>query len=883
MEKYLLKIKPKHYGVVAFFLTAIAMYLMFAYEEVLSTGRYVILEGDLLQQYIPFIKMFVRDILQGESIWYSWSLSMGMNTSLCYAYYVLSPFNLLFLIFYNVDEAIITAVVLILKTALAALLFQKFAHRVLKCEGIESIVFSVFYAMCSFNVLYNVIIISWMDAIYILPLLCMLIYEFVNEKKWRALLLVYAYLFVTQFYMAYIVGIFSVVFWGIVLVCSDKNTITQYLHKIVSYFAIIGGAIGITAVVWLPSLIFLLSNRQSEFGEVHLRLNILNILGNMFWGQAQGYEGIYPYIYCGIPILFLIPLFFANKEIKKKKKICAVLVFLFLLGSMLIPSLYNFMHAFDEPNQLGFRFAFLWSFVCCVIGCYQCRFFNKKNWRMIIYEIICFIIVYVIVNMLVNNETKTGFLPSYVLLIINILCVLIWGGIYYLIVAERIKKISLSFLILFVTMAEVISNGYVIYRCVGADTLERHYDIYRHSMEQGLEKVQSLDNGTDFYRMRYLNEYVFNSDSWYGYHSISEFNSAINTNLQRTMSKLGFDASSNIIYDVGITPVTKMLFDVRYDIEGVSPYILAIDVPEPKVTINENILNLGYMTDSRILDFEIEGDNVFLNMDETLSTMAGIKINCFDEVIQEEIIIETQNVILDNVDSRIYVLRDVENEEYGYVSYSIPKIERKIAYFQFQGGLSTYASNAPILLGGYENSVYDLGVASASYAKEMTVNADNYEVVMEIRPSDATIAYEQVNISYYNEDELIKAYDILSQNQMVIREYGNTYIDAYVTVPEERTVLFTSIPYDEGWTVYVDGVETQTHAVVGDAFLALELEPGYHDLEFEYEAPGARMGMTISGVSVGLYAGCILIEYMIKRKRKAKEGTIEPDVEDRTE
>ena len=118
---------------------------------------------------------------------------------------------------------------------------------------------------------------------------------------------------------------------------------------------------------------------------------------------------------------------------------------------------------------------------------------------------------------------------------------------------------------------------------------------------------------------------------------------------------------------------------------------------------------------------------------------------------------------------------------------------------------------------------------------------------------------------------------------MVIREYGNTYIDAYVTVPEERTVLFTSIPYDEGWTVYVDGVETQTHAVVGDAFLALELEPGYHDLEFEYAAPGARMGMTVSGVSVGLYVGCILIEYMVKRKRKAKEGTTEPDVEDRTE
>ncbi|MBQ3517092.1 MAG: YfhO family protein [Lachnospiraceae bacterium] len=135
MEKYLSKIQPKHYGLVAFVLTCLSMYMMFSYEEVLSTGRYIIMEGDLFHQYVPFIKMFVRDILQGENLFFSWSLSMGMNTSLCYAYYVLSPFNLLYLILYGVDENIVTAIVIILKSGLAALMFQRFVSKYLKVQG----------------------------------------------------------------------------------------------------------------------------------------------------------------------------------------------------------------------------------------------------------------------------------------------------------------------------------------------------------------------------------------------------------------------------------------------------------------------------------------------------------------------------------------------------------------------------------------------------------------------------------------------------------------------------------------------------------------------------------------------------------------------------
>lgn len=883
MEKYLAKIEQKHYGIVTFFITVTAMYVMLSYEQVLSTGKYVILEGDLLQQYIPFIKMLARDIIQGENIWFSWSLSMGMNTSLCYAYYALSPFNLLYLIFFNVDEAIITAIIIILKTALAAAFFQNFCRKVLNCPGVESIVFSVFYAMCSFNLLYNVMIISWMDALYILPLLCTLLVGLCKEGKWKVLLLTYAYLFVTQFYMAYIVGIFSFLFFCFVLVCIHKKEIKDIFGILVKYVATVLGAIAMTSVVWLPVLLFLQGNKQESFATLVSEVTPLTILGNMYWGQAQGYDGVYPYIYCGIPILFLVPLFFANKNVAKREKVCATLMFLFFLVCMLIPAAYAFIHAFEEPDKLGFRFAFLWSFVCCVIACKQSIDLKKQQKFFVYIETIALIILYIFIFVFRNKEYDSQAILPIFILVANVVWIIIWCMLFFFVASKKVKGMTIAFNILFLTVAEVITNGYSTYLYAGADTVERHYDIYRNSIVQGLEQIENIEDKESFYRVRYLNEYVHNSDAWYGYHSLSDFNSAINTNLQSSMEKLGFYTGTSILYDVGITPVTEMLFGVKYEVEGISPYIMAMDIPAPSVTTNPYALELGYMTEVDILSYSLENKDVFYNMNSLLSVMTGDDINCFEAIQQEKIDVTIENAVLEEYENGIRVIFGNNLDECGYVTYNVPISGNKMAYVQFQRDVSINASNEPLLLNGYENTIYDIGKLSVSYAKEMMVNGDDYEVVIKVRPTDVPITYRQANFCYYNEDELIKAYDILSQNQMVIREYGNTHIDAYVTVPEERTVLFTSIPYDEGWTVYVDGVETQTHAVVGDAFLALELEPGYHDLEFEYEAPGARMGMTVSGVSVGLYAGCILIEYMIKRKRKAKEGTIEPDVEDRTE
>ena len=82
MEKYLKKISPKYYWLVAFVLTAITYTMTFSYMGMLSNGKYIIARSDLKQQYIPFIQYFCS-VLKGEhDYWYSWSAGLGNGTAL---------------------------------------------------------------------------------------------------------------------------------------------------------------------------------------------------------------------------------------------------------------------------------------------------------------------------------------------------------------------------------------------------------------------------------------------------------------------------------------------------------------------------------------------------------------------------------------------------------------------------------------------------------------------------------------------------------------------------------------------------------------------------------------------------------------------------------
>jgi uncharacterized membrane protein YfhO len=109
-----------------------------------------------------------------------------------------------------------------------------------------------------------------------------------------------------------------------------------------------------------------------------------------------------------------------------------------------------------------------------------------------------------------------------------------------------------------------------------------------------------------------------------------------------------------------------------------------------------------------------------------------------------------------------------------------------------------------------------------------------------------------------------------------ITEFEDDYIEGTINVPEGQTLLFTSITFDEGWIVKVDGEEKEL-IKTNDGFIAVEIEEGTHNVTFKYRPKCYVYGSAISIFGLFAFAGAIAYDEFNKYRDKrkwAKENNI---------
>ncbi len=129
----------------------------------------------------------------------------------------------------------------------------------------------------------------------------------------------------------------------------------------------------------------------------------------------------------------------------------------------------------------------------------------------------------------------------------------------------------------------------------------------------------------------------------------------------------------------------------------------------------------------------------------------------------------------------------------------------------------------------------------------------------------------EVYAASFNKGNFEEAHENLSKNPMVISEYGDDYIKASINATDD-SFLFTSIPYDDGWTVKMDGKKVTTFPFASDGLLGINLTGGNHTLEFSYYPIGFNLGICLTIIS--LIAFGIYIFIMEKRLKSTK---LEPE------
>ena len=860
--KYKIINKENIYYLLSFGISFIVYYLFLFFSHV-AGNDYIVLQGDTMAQNIPVLKWFINSIISGESINYSWSSFLGMNSYILLANGLLFSISTpIYFLFYKCNIAVVTVFVLALKAGLAAVTFNLFVCRVWKCKGINSLIFSILYSMCAFQVAYVPNNISFEDTIFMLPLLLYLISVFIETGKYRLMCAAFLYQFLNAYDMGYIVGFFALLYLVVYTIFVKKDTKKEFIKKIFCFGVYIVLTIGISAVIIYPLALYIINEYvgTSVIEGNMPQINLMEIYNQLFVGQNAGIYSKTPYVYCGLlPGLFLI-FFITNKKIKKEEKILLLSLLAIMILSLFVKPLYLFWHGFDYPDGFVFRFSFLISFLLCTIACRQMEFFADINipgfWLVIILDITFYSVVLILQEYAFigyDNQPKN----SLVYLVINALFMFAYGMIQALYCKNKDNRIGIciSYVIVFVVCIETIVNGYSSYYrydSLNPENTMETFKIWNNDVQDIFDKIRSPQN--DFYRISCLQEYAIYGAQYFNYYGISGFSTYKNKEVSDFLQKIGVYTSPRLILCNGLSDFSKMILDVKYDIEGLdfglrTSYTI---YNKPEISVEENVhcLSVGFLVSEDIVNFDFKGFNAFDNINNLASAMTGNHYEIY-ELLGSGLSYEEMGVYFYVDEYGDYKLKFIDNDEsgYGLIVFKIPPDVRP-AFVQFNYGISTNNKYSPYVTNISAEKINDRDRISVSNIFQMEKGEDNNSIVICMNANTFDEIYvPEMNFAYYNFEELKDLYNVLSQNQLTIIETHNDYIRGTIEVKDERKVLFTSIPYDEGWEININGKKIEPISLINGAFLGVVLPKGNYDISFRYHVPGLKTGAIISIVS----------------------------------
>lgn len=141
---------------------------------------------------------------------------------------------------------------------------------------------------------------------------------------------------------------------------------------------------------------------------------------------------------------------------------------------------------------------------------------------------------------------------------------------------------------------------------------------------------------------------------------------------------------------------------------------------------------------------------------------------------------------------------------------------------------------------------------------------EKYKDILKPALGNTTLSYTEE--AYYN--------DCLARKSMACSDFTyNSYgFTANYTSDKERLVFF-SVPYESGWTATVNGKPADVEKVnVG--FMAVKVPAGTSQIQFHYQTPGLKIGAIISGCTIPILVGYILIMKKLDKKSAANAERI---------
>ena len=844
------------------------MLVVWAFMGMYPFGSKSLMAVDFGQQYISFFGLLKNAILTGDlsSLSYSFTKSLGGDMIGVLGYYLMSPFNLIYIL---MPLKYFGAAVFLTIWLRYGAIGLSFAFLLIKrYKGLESRkwmvpLFSTAYALSGMLVSYQMNVIFY-DAMIMLPIVIVYLEQLLDGEAPYRYSFVLGLAVLLQFYMGYMISIFVALYACFyvsprLMVEGDlktklKNYIPPLLQAVIySIIKVKKWAAGIVTLVFLTSFV--------------------NEFVSKIWHMGQNPAGFFFRFSWLFSFFMLLLAYQAVKErpVVSKWTNLGIGIGLALSVCYIQSKSYTFI-AKVQPEAITNYFSknvFLPLLVLVVLGglgfyTYWTKSQKSQREKMILIGVTS---VFIVIAFLL---LKAGYLLTQVSLTV----------IAYLVVLLILNFKLSRFAVVIVSLVSILEFGYNAYLSqvtLGYDNVNKFSDA-TVSVKRVTDNIQE-NSDQKFYRIASDFGYSRTVPSLISYPGLSTFSSSLERSTMdhfAFMGDLGVNASTQ--YSNG-TPLTDALYGVRYfmsakdfdpkemednpdkmyfyrytDRFDLKRYFTEKVYEDKRYVVYKNPKSfpLAYGTNVLVRNIKFGVNNAFANQNIILNSMEGHQKAKNDTIEYFKPLafnaIETENVIEEKVNKETgeAIYKRADSSKDAIIRYRITP-RTNYTYYFFTPVSLTHKQDYSVLLNGKwlkNNKSF-----TQRQIWQLTDQTENKETVIEFRFRTDQIDMSNAAVYRADVDQIEQVLENRKKQGLKVTKFSNTHIVGNVSITDNSKYMMTSIPYSDGWKVKVDGKFVQT-SKAWNAFLAFPISKGNHKVEFVFRQKGVILGALLSIVSI---------------------------------
>lgn len=868
----------------AFFLPVLILVLAFAVTGIYPFGQQQLAVIDMYHQYVPFLGELQYKLQEGGSLFYSWNSGGGCNFWCLLSYYGASPLNLLLILFPKKLLMEGVSVILLIKIGLiGAFMFIYLKNVSLPADleadrqaGWKTVAFSTMYALCSYVIGYYWCI-MWLDAVMLLPLTMLGLNHLIEDGRMTLYTVTLALIVFCNYYIAIMVCIFILIYYPVLyFIKTPGNGVKGCLCITARAAGCSLLAIAMAGVMMLPTYIsmksayYFSSDMPEDWTLYKDALDILNqLLPNAHLTYIEGL----PNLCCGLLVTIMLVIYFITKEIPVKEKLLHAAFLICMFFSLNVNKLDFIWHGMHFPNQLPHRFSFVICFILVAMGYRAFNRIDGISTRTIGIVIGAGAGYYLLAQKIMNTVVD----DMQVFFYYGMILLALYGVILLLYRNNKLVKKWFTVAIVIAVTAEMCITTCTEFDLIGNSSRETYNENKTGIMAVAnvAEKMSGpTSEGGDgtFSRMEMDEAMIHNCPALYHYRGMGQFSSTLNANTTGLMEKIGLEGNpgGNRFNYNETSPVTNSITNVNYLIAKDSK------IADPDFTYLSRIgnsrlyqskypLSIGYMLSPAIRTWDLSSDNPFINLNNYVKAAT-------DGQVEKVFVDKGFGEIEDNgtysyyesegvVESRILDPARLGSLKLKYKTDTAEK------YYVFVE--ATYAEEITI---ERERQIENIPVQSdcgSIINIGRLKKGEKFDIKVDFEKGHAgRVTCYVCTLDY---DAWNKAYKTISDNPMTVTHGGDGYIMGEVDVAGDG-VLVTSIPYEDGWTMKVDGNKKNISDLTGDAWISTGLSKGRHEIELKFTPPGLLLGAGISVLSI-----LVLILLCRLRKNRLNRASLTQD------